>query len=146
MRAVDDRADRHDIADVLIRYATAIDRRDWRLFESCFTADCHLDYEGAGVWDGVGVVTRFMADAHASMGHTLHRLANIAVALDGDAAQARCYVDAVLMSEDGRTGINAVGWYDDELARTTDGWRIARRHYTMVRLAALGSEGDLSGG
>ena len=141
----DDRADRQDIAEVLIRYATAIDRRDWNLFASCFTAECHLDYEGAGVWDGVETVTRFMADADDGMGHTLHRLSNIDVALDGDIASARSYVDAVLMSEDGRSGINAVGWYDDELARTPEGWRIARRQYTMVRIIALGAEGALSG-
>ncbi len=30
--------DRAEISDVVHRYATAIDRRDWALLESCFTA------------------------------------------------------------------------------------------------------------
>ena len=133
-----------DIAEVLVRYASGIDRRDWDLFKTCFTSDCDVEYEGAGAWTRVEAITQFMIDAHDGMGHTLHRISNIAVSVDGDAAQARSYVDAVLMAPDGRSGINSLGWYDDDLVRTTDGWRIRRRRYTMVRLVALGSERDLS--
>ncbi len=43
---------RLDIADVLVRYATGIDRRDWTLFRSCFTDDCVADYGDIGVWHG----------------------------------------------------------------------------------------------
>ena len=38
-----DRAVRQDVADVLVRYATGIDRRDWALFRACFTEDCDVD-------------------------------------------------------------------------------------------------------
>jgi SnoaL-like domain len=36
---------RLDIADVLVRYASGIDRCDWALFRSCFTDDCDADYD-----------------------------------------------------------------------------------------------------
>ncbi len=39
-----DREVRQDIAEVLVRYATGIDRRDWALLRSCFTDDCEADY------------------------------------------------------------------------------------------------------
>jgi hypothetical protein len=42
---------KQDIAEVLIRYATGIDRRDWDLFRSCFAADCVAEYEGIGTWE-----------------------------------------------------------------------------------------------
>ncbi|MDH6244303.1 nuclear transport factor 2 family protein [Mycobacterium sp. OTB74] len=129
--------DREDIAEVLIRYATGIDRRDWPLFRTVFTADCVLDYGEIGTWNGVDAVTEFMDQTHAMAGHTMHRLTNHAVAIDGDIATARTYVDALIMMADNNSGVNAVGFYDDELVRTADGWRIARRRFTPVRVSTV---------
>ena len=131
--------DRHDISDVLIRYATGIDRRDWPLFRTVFADDCQLDYGEIGTWNGVAAVTEFMEQAHAMAGHTLHRLTNQAITVDGDKATARTDIDGLIMFADNDTGVNAVGFYDDELVRTDDGWRIARRRYTQVRLVTVGS-------
>ena len=129
--------DREDITEVLIRYATGIDRRDWPLFRTVFTADCVLDYGEIGTWNGVDAVTEFMDQTHAMAGHTMHRLTNHAVAIDGDIATARTYVDALIMMADNNSGVNAVGFYDDELVRTADGWRIARRRFTPVRVSTV---------
>ena len=92
-----EREDRQDIADVLLRYATGIDRRDWPLFRTAFTDDCELDYGEIGAWNGVDAVTEFMQQTHAMAGHTLHRPTNQVIALDGDRAEARTYVDALIM-------------------------------------------------
>ena len=132
------RTDEHDIAKVLVRYATGIDRRDWALFRTCFTDDVQADYEGIATWEDVDAITEFMATSHADMGHTMHRLSNLAITVDGDSATARCYVDGVLMAADGASGLNPIGFYDDELVRTADGWRIARRRFTMVHFRTLG--------
>ena len=35
-----EREDRQDISELLVRYATGIDRRDWPLFRTVFTDDC----------------------------------------------------------------------------------------------------------
>lgn len=135
----DQRADRQDITDVLVRYATGIDRRDWPLFRTVFTDDCELDYGEIGVWHGVDAVADFMEQSHAMAGHTLHRLTNHAISVDGDQAEARTYVDAYIMSADNTSGVNAVGFYDDQLVRTTDGWRVARRRFTSVRVVTVGA-------
>lgn len=133
--------DRHDIYDLLVRYATGIDRRDWPLFRTVFTDDCQLDYGEIGSWSGVDAVTDFMEKVHAMAGHTLHRLSNQAVTVDGENAVARTYVDALIMSADnqsGGRGVNGIGFYDDEIVRTPAGWRIARRRFTAVRVIAVG--------
>ncbi|MCZ8380006.1 nuclear transport factor 2 family protein [Mycobacterium sp. CPCC 205372] len=130
--------DRLDIADVLVRYATGIDRRDWPLFRTVFTDDCVLDYGEIGSWDGIDAVADFMEQTHAMAGHTLHRMSNKAIAVDGDTASARSYVDALIMSADNTSGVNAVGFYDDDLTRTAEGWRIARRRFTVVRVVPVG--------
>ncbi|MFZ0906725.1 MAG: nuclear transport factor 2 family protein [Mycobacterium sp.] len=133
-----DRQDREDVADALLRYATGIDRRDWTLFRSIFTEDCELDYGEVGTWKGADAVTEFMQQAHALAGHTMHRLTNQVITVDGDSAQARTYVDALIMLADNNSGVNAAGFYDDELVRTEQGWQIARRRFTQVRVAAIG--------
>ncbi|HXB84898.1 nuclear transport factor 2 family protein [Mycobacterium sp.] len=134
-----EREDRQDIADVLLRYATGIDRRDWPLFRTVFTDDCELDYGEVGSWRGVDAVTEFMQQAHALAGHTMHRLTNQVVTVDGDSAQTRTYVDALIMLADNNSGVNAAGFYDDEFVRTEKGWQIARRRFVQVRVAAVGA-------
>jgi 3-phenylpropionate/cinnamic acid dioxygenase small subunit len=129
--------DRHEITDVLIRYATGIDTRDWPLFRTVFTDDCRLDYGEIGSWTGVDAVTDFMVAAHAAAGHTMHRITNPAVTVDGNTAQARAYVDALIMAPDNASGVNAVGFYDDEFVRTAQGWRLHRRRFTTVLIRSV---------
>lgn len=132
-----DRDTRQEVAEVLVRYATGIDRRDWALFRTCFTEDCHADYGPLGVWDGVDALTAFMEKSHAPMGLTLHRVTNEAVMRSGSGLSARSYVDAVLMAADQKSGFHAIGFYDDELVRTEAGWKIARRRFTTVRMTTI---------
>jgi len=136
---VTEREDRDDIAAVVLSYATGIDRRDWTLFRSIFTEDCELDYGEIGAWKGADAVTEFMRAAHELAGHTMHRLTNQVITVDGDTAQARTYVDALIMLADNSSGVNAAGFYDDEFVRTEQGWQIARRRFTQVRVAPVGT-------
>jgi 3-phenylpropionate/cinnamic acid dioxygenase small subunit len=135
---VTEREDRQDIADVLLRYATGIDRRNWPLFRTAFTEDCELDYGEIGSWHGVDAVTEFMETSHAMAGHTMHRLTNQVITVDGDRAEARTYVDGLIMFGDAGSGVNAVGFYDDGMVRTAAGWRIAKRRFTPVRVTTVG--------
>ncbi len=132
---------RQDIADVLVRYATGIDRRDWPLFRSCFTDDCEADYGDIGRWHGVDAITTWMEQAHALCGHTLHRITNQAISRHGNGVAARSYVDAIIMRPDNARGTRGIGYYDDEFTCTDAGWQIARRNFTMVLLQAVGGEG-----
>ena len=130
-----ERDDWQDISQVLLRFTSGIGRRDWALFRTAFTDDCQVDLADYGSFNGVDAITEFETASHAEAGHTLHRMTNHVISVDGDQATARTYVDAWIMSVDGASGINALGIYDDELVRTDDGWRIARRKFTSVRLS-----------
>jgi hypothetical protein len=114
---------RQDVADVLVRYATGIDRRDWELLRSCFTADCEVDYGDIGRWHGAAEIVEWMRLVHEPCGHTMHRITNQTVTAKGDGVSARSYVDALIMSADNQSGTRATGFYDDELVVTDDGWR-----------------------
>ncbi len=126
---------------VLVRYASGIDRRDWDLFRSCFTRDCAVDYGEIGAWNGVEEITAFMTGAHEGCGHTLHRISNVVVEPIPAGAEARSYVDAVIMDLDNRDGVRAIGFYDDRLVNSDrSGWQIAHRNFTTVHVGTLGEE------
>jgi hypothetical protein len=125
--------DERSIIAVLLRYATGIDRRDRALLRSCFTADFQGDYGDFGYWRSGDEIADFMERSHAAMGHTLHRMTNIVIEGEGDRAAARSYVDALLMPGDPSGPVHrASGWYEDELVRTAEGWRLARRKFVGV--------------
>ena len=57
--------------------------------------------------------------------------------LDGEAVTARSYVDAIVLGPDNVRGVQAAGWYDDVVVQTDDGWKIARRRFTPVRMQVI---------
>jgi hypothetical protein len=129
-------ADEAQIADVLIRYATGIDSKDWALLRTCWTEDVDVDYGEVGRYAGADAITDLMKQLHQGMGPTYHRLSNIAVTVDGDRATARSYVFAHLQAlpDDPASWVEALGHYDDELVRTPQGWRIAKRTTQIARV------------
>ena len=136
-RRMTEREDRQDISELLVRYATGIDRRDWPLFRTVFTDDCQLDYGEIGKWSGVDAVTEFMEQTHA-MADTpapLDQSGHCGPRRRGLSPHLRRRADNVRRQQRRR---ERVGFYDDEIVRTADGWRIARRRFTEVRVSTVG--------
>ena len=123
---------RDAVTDLLIRYATAIDSRDWALIRTCFTEDCDADYGEIGHWHGADEIAGWMAATHDPLGPTLHRITNVALAREPEVVRARCYVHGVVVLPDRSAAVHAYGWYDDEVVATPAGWRVSRRRYTPV--------------
>lgn len=124
--------DRAEVAEVAVRYANGIDRRDWAAFRSCFTDGCVLDYGRLGTWRCADAVTRHMDETHRRYGVTLHRITNVECTLTDGVAQMRSYVDAVLYWPDGTPAVQARGFYDDDLVKVDGHWRIDVRRFTSV--------------
>jgi 3-phenylpropionate/cinnamic acid dioxygenase small subunit len=124
-------SDRIQIHDLLVRYTVAIDTKDWKLLDTCFTPDAHVDYTSTGGTQGAyPEVRKWLEQALAPFPMTVHYISNSTVELDGDRAHARTYVINPMgfPNPDGSLHIFTVGGtYDDELVRTREGWRIARR-------------------
>jgi 3-phenylpropionate/cinnamic acid dioxygenase small subunit len=129
--------DRTDITDVLVRYATGIDRRDWALFRTCWAEDIDANYgRGIGHFHSADEITNYMTEAHADMGPTWHRLSNFSIEVDGDTATARTYLHAVLNVDKGDSDrwMEVMGHYDDLLVRSAAGWKIQRRRVGRPRI------------
>ena len=135
--------DKEQIAEVLIRYATGIDSKDWPLLRSCWTDEIDVDYQQLGRFTSADALTDVMRQLHENMGPTYHRMSNIVIAIDGDRATARSYVQAVLMLQpnDSTNWVDALGHYDDVFVRTPDGWRISER---VSRTARTLTGGDIA--
>jgi 3-phenylpropionate/cinnamic acid dioxygenase small subunit len=126
--------DREEIVAVLIRYARAIDTKDWTLLRTCFRSDVMADYGAIGSWQGVADLSAFMVDAHAGMGPTQHMLSNFQIDIDGDRAQSVSYVHAItVLASHPDDWIDTVGIYSDRLERGDDGWKITDRNFQPTR-------------
>ncbi len=119
------------VTEVLVRYATGIDSRNWTLLRSCFTDDCDADYGDIGHWRTADEITTWMAHTHDPLGPTLHRLTNVTMAVTPGGVDTRCYVHGIITLAD-RSAIHAYGWYDDLVVSRPDGWKIAVRRFTSV--------------
>lgn len=125
--------DERAISHLLLRYATSIDTRNWPLFRTCFSPDCEADYGSFGSWRGLREIVEYMEASHRALGPTLYRVSNITIDNRNDEVLARSYLDAILTDAAQKdVARRTVGFCDDALVRTSDGWKIARRRFTMV--------------
>jgi SnoaL-like domain len=125
-------SDRIEIDDLLTRYATGVDRRDWDLWETCFTEDALIDYSAfGGIRGGVREVRDWLEKTLAMFPMSQHLVVNREVQLDGDAATARSgfYNPMALSAGAGQPTLLWLdgGYYCDRLVRTPEGWRIRER-------------------
>ena len=126
--------DRIEIDDVLVRYSTAIDTKDFDLLDDVFTADADCDYEVVGGFRGDPAAFKaWLSEVMGFFEFHMHYVTNRAVVLDGDTATAVSYLynPCVLKGGDG-TVLDEGGRYHDILVRTPDGWRIASRREEPV--------------
>jgi 3-phenylpropionate/cinnamic acid dioxygenase small subunit len=133
-------ADQEQIAEVLIRYATGIDSKDWPLLRSCWTDEIDVDYQQLGHFTSPDALTDVLRQLHENMGPTYHRLSNFVISVEGDRATVRSYVHAVLMLQphDDTNWVDALGHYDDVFVRSGEGWRINKRVSRTARTLAGG--------
>jgi len=122
-------ADRIAVEDLLTRYATAVDRRDWELYRSVFTADAEVDYTTAGGIAGtLDEAVEFLAVSLTMLEMTQHVIGNVDLAIDPDDPN-RATVTAAFTNPmrlpDGDVWFTG-GWYHHYLVRSADGWRSRR--------------------
>jgi hypothetical protein len=122
--------DREQIQDLLVRYATGLDSRDWDLLASCFTEDGVADYgDLGGVNEGRGAIVSLCSGVLSGLDASQHMITNMIISTDGDSGRAVCYFQAqhVFRGTPGGDNYLVGGTYRDRLVRTGGEWRIAHR-------------------
>ena len=124
-------ADRAEIQDLLVRYATAIDARaDWDGLDAVFLPDARLDYRSAGGIEGpYPEVKDWLAAVLPDVpGDPAPRAQQPRRARRRRGRGTTAFHNPNEATIDGKPWIFTVGGtYHDRFVRTDAGWRIARR-------------------
>jgi len=118
--------DRIAAEDLLTRYATAVDRRDWEQYRSIFTIDAEIDYTSAGGIAGtIDEIVEFLSTSLEMFEMTQHLVSNIDLEVNGDSATVTAMFNNPMRLPGGDTWFTG-GWYHHDLVRTPNGWRSRR--------------------
>lgn len=133
--------DRTRIVDVISAYAAGLDARDWELWRSVFPDETVFDLSS---WNNVpgrllntDRVVAAQARLFAELSVTQHFITNHRVEITGDSARvlahmrAEHWIDTADESQCAR--YTMFGYYDDDLIRTADGWKISRMQLRVTR-------------
>ena len=112
------------ISQLLARYCLALDLDDVEGWVALFTADASYQVYGRS-WDGHAGLRKMMSAAPG----VLH-LGGPPVIEMVDADHAQTMQNLLFVER--TTGIARHSVYDDDLVRTADGWRIARRRCRFI--------------
>lgn len=126
--------DKQAIRDVQTSYAFAIDSGAFDKLDNVFTQNASCDYARAGCVTGLRGIKDLCREALGPLTSFQHLNASHVAEIDGDVAQARCYLHVHLHRENtpGGDHLEMGGIYDDELVRTDAGWRINQRKLTIL--------------
>ncbi len=123
-------ADRLAIAEVMYRYALAIDTKDWPALEMVFADRIRADFREFGVREeyqgsSAGWIANIRAGI-AGMDATQHMMGNHLYDISGEQATGTTYLRAIHICKNdwGGDSYTIGGHYEVALARGDGGWRI----------------------
>lgn len=136
---VDELYNRNLITEVVYRYSTGADTKDWELFRTCFTDPLNADFTSVGApaprTFPLDTWVRVVQKTLSPFKMTQHSNSNVIIKVSGDEATAVVYLRARHQRIDDPEGTNfwdVGGYYNDRLVRTPDGWKIASVKFTQT--------------
>ena len=126
--------DEREIHQVATRYCRALDTKDWALLDDVFVPEATGQLGSPAILDGIEAIRDRIRTALQHLDDSQHLVGNHEIAVDGDTATHRCYLQAQHVREAAVGGPNYIvaGRYEDRLARTDVGWRITHRTLTVM--------------
>lgn len=129
---IQEMSDRLEIAQTIARYSLVVDQRLWDEWDRVFLDSAVIDYSFWGMEPCSPAQLRdSMRITHARRISGQHLLHHQVIDLDGDTAQVHTEFTLNAISESDTAGIShrrtTGGWYEDDVVRTSAGWRIRSR-------------------
>jgi ketosteroid isomerase-like protein len=156
-RAVQDLIERKAIEDVLYRYASTIDQKDYTRLRSVFVDEAIGQYADAPEIHGADAIVGWIKEMCVGQGfqHHLINVYHVDVDLDQGTASALTYhTSHQIGTADPDTDVLIVGRYRDVLRKVGNEWKIVdkrmevgwreERHYSQSDASAQGSAEQLS--
>ena len=132
--AIRDLTDHSAIRDLALRYCAAVDRRDWRLLGEVFQPDAAVGVPRSDLMRGADEIVARYRRGLSRLDATHHMVTNHEIIVDGDSARHSCLVHAQHVRHDAVGGPNFTigGRYEDQLVRTSKGWRFKHRELIIT--------------
>ncbi len=133
-------SDEEAIQQVLNRYTEGSGKADWDQVLATFTDDGVWHVPGVGTFTGRGEIEPVMAAFVAQMEYFIQLNTPATITVDGDHATARSVIRECGKFKGKSEALEVFGFYSDDLVRSTDGWKFARRTFKgagMHRFALL---------
>ena len=129
MLSLEEISDRLEIPQLLTTDSSAIDAGRFDDLDELFTDDAVIDLSATGGRYGpYREVISWLGETLSRMSAYMHVVSNIDVRLHGDAATARtACLNPLALDAESKAIYLICFWYDDEFARTSDGWRFRSR-------------------
>ena len=124
--------DVEEIVATAVRYAFALDSKDWDALSAVFTADATAAL--GSELSGLDAIADRCKQALGRLDSSQHLVGTHQVSVAGDRATHRCYLHAqhVRRGAEGGPHYIVAGRYEDALLRTANGWRITRRELHVM--------------
>ena len=126
-------ADKQRILELQNRYSYSIDSGNYDKLDAMFTPDAIYHFV-TGSTNNIEALKSTIQDALKPLTTSQHINGNQWAEIEGDRATAGCYF-TVHMYKEGLAGgehFEMGGRYDDELLRTSEGWRFSKRAITIL--------------
>lgn len=130
MRTLEELLDWHAVHDLSLRYAEAIDQRNWPALQSVFAEHVAVDFSSfthrPGP-DGPVPAPEWVAAVRGTIDgftSTQHLIGNHRIVVDGDRASYRAYVQAQHWMGTHRWYLVG-GWYENTAQRVAGDWRLS---------------------
>jgi hypothetical protein len=125
---LDDVLAEREIYRKLVRFAYAMDERDWGLLDDITTDDIEADL-GVGRIQGRGALVSLLRRYLDQCGTTQHMLGNVLIEVNGDRATSQAYVADLHLGAHGKEDVTfrTLGRYNDEWIRVEEQWLMCRR-------------------
>ena len=125
---LDDMLAEREIYRKLVRFAYAMDERQWGLLEEITTDEIEADV-GVGPLKGREALVDVMRQFLDQCGTTQHLLGNVLIDVNGDSATSQAYVSDMHLGSQGKEDITfrTLGRYNDAWKKQDGQWRMCRR-------------------
>src|SRR5579859_5963108 len=124
--------DREAIRETLYRYASTIDRKDWKGLREVFVEDAVITMVGGVRTEGAGAIVEYIERRCRKRVWQHHLLSVYEVVLDGDEARTLTYHTSHQSTEAKPEHVlQLVARYHDRLRREGDQWKIAEKHMEL---------------
>ena len=117
-----------EICQLKYRYLRTLDTKQWDEFAECFLPEATGDYNGLVFADRAALVA-YMRENLGPGRLTLHQAHHPEIAVDGDAATGRWYLQDKVIVPEFRFMLEGAAFYEDRYVRTPAGWRVAHTGY-----------------